>query len=249
MVTFHQLSAFASILFLAALSFLTACSADAASQDASPAPNLACTPVDPGRWQAYAQVADNKVKLAELPVCDTLPPEKYTDLGVPPGATIVIGGGAADDVRYLAATSHSDSGIAFYLGTGQRDAPLAFVLVARYASGQFEIMRPLRCADLAGFYTHAAADSAFVLFLGMQDTLLTGRLFGKAGPLPDMQNLSRELRHFATGRPFIMECQLDRMAFRGAVGRGSLHWRPDTAALIFSSFRGEEGEVVFGKVK
>jgi hypothetical protein len=87
-----------------------------------------------------------------------------------------------------------------------------------------------------------------VLFLGLQGTRLTGRLFGKAGPLPASDQISRELRNFSTSAPLPFDCIVDQLIFKSSLGKGLIHWQPDTAALVFETFRGREATVVFGKI-
>jgi hypothetical protein len=100
---------------------------------------------------AYAELADNKVKLAELPACDTISPAKYEDLGIPSGATAVIGGSDEQESAYLCAVPGADGQVAFFLGAAEGNEKPSFNKVAIFADGRFQILRPLGAGDLAGF--------------------------------------------------------------------------------------------------
>ena len=164
-------------------------------------------------YAVYTVLNDSKVKLAEINACDTILPADYTDKGIPKEALTAVGGWYAGFGDYVYAVE-SGKGVTFHLGgigEGQ-DEPM-YSALATYIDEQFQILRPLNVADLAGYYTNETSDSAFVLFVGMQGDTLTGKLFGRSGELPARQDLLRELGTFGAGATFPIDCILFDLRF------------------------------------
>ncbi len=243
---------FPIFFLLTATVFLSACGPAPAAEESTEndlVVQLRCEEVgedfDLRHYAIYTILDDSKVKLAEIHACDTLLPAQYAERGIPEEALTAVGGWYAGFGDYVYAIEEED-GVTFYLGgIGEGQEEPIYSALAKYIDGQFQILRPLHEADLAGYYTHATADSAFVLFVGMQGDELSGKLFGREGQLPESKELLRELGNFAAGPDFSIECLLLDLHFFSPLGDGIVSWEPDQTALVFQDFRATGEEISF----
>ncbi|MEZ4985477.1 MAG: hypothetical protein R2795_10640 [Saprospiraceae bacterium] len=199
------------------------------------------------RYAVYALLDESKVKLAELPACDTILSMDYRDKGIPADALGAVGGWWAGRGDYIY-TDLKDGLLTFYIGSVDEtsDSPIpTYMPLAVYEDRKFQLMRPIHPADLAGYYWHQSQDTSYVLFIGLKGSDLVNKVFATAEPMPPQKVLQRALPEFAATPDVPMTCDLNSLSFESGLGYGSIFWRPDTAAVTFQSFMGVEREVVF----
>lgn len=207
--------------------------------------SLSADPTQP-RFAVYAVLSESKVKLAEMATCGPIDPSEYEQLNIPAEALTAVGGWWAGLGEYLYARQEGQQ-VVFYLGQldESEDVPQPdYVPVATYAGQQFQILRPLNQADLAGIYTYQAPDTAYVLFLGMRADSMDATLFYQSGQLPLPNQINQSLRDFSA-RPlpnFIF--YLSNLSFDSDLGPGVIAWTPDSSQLIFSRLLTSDGKPI-----
>jgi len=201
------------------------------------------------RSAVYALLNDSKIKLAELTICETILPADYADKGIPADALTAVGGWWAGLGDYVYARLESGQLQLFIGGIGEGEEgvePVAqYAPLATYQKGQFQLLRPLHLADLAGYYMHQSADTSYVLFLGLKGPALISKVFATGEPMPAQKVLQRALPEFATGPETDFMCDLNSLNFVSEAGYGHVYWSPDSAALTFYQFLGKPDTVVF----
>lgn len=238
-----------------ALVLLSACGSDSTTADDANAQlanvRLQCEYLGESegtpRYAVYALLDENKIKLAELPACDTILATDYADKGIPHTAITAVGGWWAGQGDYIYATV-ADGLLQLMIGSvGEEDAQSkpTYSPLASYDGKKFQLLRPLHPADLAGYYMHQGVDTSFVLFLGLKGSQLIAKIFATAEALPPQKVLQRALPEFATTPEVPIVCDLNSLSFVSDMGQGHIFWRQDTASVTFSSFMGAERERVF----
>lgn len=213
--------------------------------------SLSADPSRP-RFATYAVLAESKVKLAEMATCGPIDPSEYQQLNIPADALTAVGGWWAGLGEYLYVRQEGPQTV-FYLGQldEESEAPRPdYVPVATYAGRQFQILRPLNQADLAGIYTYQSADTAYVLFLGMRADTMEATLFYQPGALPPPNEIHQSLPDFSV-RPlpgFIF--YLSNLSFDSDLGPGVISWTPDSSQLVFSRLLTTQGKpITFQQVR
>jgi len=103
--------------------------------------------------------------------------------------------------------------------------------------------------DLLGYYTYAHPDTSYILYVEQQGPYLWAKLFFQQGPMPADKVLQRTLPKFNTTAYQLMELDLAEQQFTSPFGDGNLHWKQDSMALHFESFRGLNGKVAFSLMR
>ena len=202
---------------------------------------------DAPRSAVYALLQESKIKLAEITACDTVVAEEYAKLGIPDDALTAVGSWWAGYGEYIYAIIEDDA-LRLYIGgigeESEAEHP-QFAPLARYEDEQFQLLRPLHPADLAGYYMHQGADTSYVLFLGLNGPTLVSKLFATAEPLPAQKVLQRALPEFAASPDLEFNCNLNGLEFQSGLGEGQIYWQPDSATVTFHTFLGTEETKVF----
>lgn len=245
-----------SFLILAFAFVFTACGPDTDEQSARQADwsevQLICETLSQSdempRHAVYALLQESKIKLAEVSACDTILAEEYEALGIPSNALAAVGGWWAGYGEYIYANI-SDGALRLYIGgmgeeETEHDGP-QYAPLARYEGEQFQLLRPLHPADLAGYYMHQGADTSYVLFLGLKGPSLVSKLFATAEPLPAQKVLQRALPEFAASPDLDFYCNLNGLEFQSGLGQGHIYWQPDSATVTFHEFLGRDETKVF----
>jgi hypothetical protein len=196
------------------------------------------------RSAVYALLDESKVKLAEINGCDQIPPDDYAALGIPEDALTAVGGISEGIGKYLYAQVNREQ-LSFFIASGEVEDRPNFTPLAIYAKKKFQLLRPLHLADLAGYYMHQGADTSYVLFLGLKGPDLVSKLFATADPMPAQKVLQRALPQFASTPDLPLDCDLNTLSFSSELGSGQFFWQPDSAALTFQRFMGEERTIAF----
>ncbi len=199
------------------------------------------------RSAVYALLQESKIKLAEITACDTVLAEDYAGLGIPKGALTAVGSWWAGYGEYIYAIIEEDALRLYIGGIGEEsEAPHPqYAPLARYQGDQFQLLRPLHPADLAGYYMHQGPDTSYVLFLGLKGPSLVSKLFATAEPLPAQKVLQRALPEFAASPDLDFDCNLNGLEFQSGLGDGQIYWQPDSATVTFNTFLGQEETKVF----
>ncbi|MEL6660074.1 MAG: hypothetical protein AAFY48_06990 [Bacteroidota bacterium] len=199
------------------------------------------------RSAVYALLQESKIKLAEISACDTVVAEDYAQLGIPKDALTAVGSWWAGYGEYIYAIIEEDA-LRLYIGgigeESEAEHP-QYAPLARYQGDQFQLLRPLHPADLAGYYMHQGVDTSYVLFLGLKGPNLVSKLFATAEPLPAQKVLQRALPEFAASPDLEFNCNLNGLDFQSGLGDGQIYWQPDSAAVTFNTFLGKEETKVF----
>ncbi len=199
------------------------------------------------RYAVYALLDENKVKLAELPACDTILPADYAAKGIPKTAITAVGGWWAGQGDYIYAQAQ-DGVLRLHIGGIGEESPETtpvYSALAEYDGERFQLLRPLHPADLAGYYVHQGQDTSFVLFLGLKGPQLIAKIFATAEALPPQKVLQRALPAFATTPEVAVDCDLNSLSFLSELGQGHIFWRQDTASVTFTEFMGAPSTRVF----
>lgn len=244
-----------AILFFLMSACLWACGPDNSEQAARHADwskvQLVCESLsqsdDAPRSAVYAILQESKIKLAEISACDTIVADGYAQLGIPEKALTAVGGWWAGYGEYIYAMIE-DEALRLYIGGIGEESEAQhpqFAPLARYDGDQFQLLRPLHPADLAGYYMHQGPDTSYVLFLGLNGPNLVSKLFATAEPLPAQKVLQRALPEFAASPDLEFNCNLNGLDFQSGLGEGQIYWQPDSATVTFHTFLGQEGTKVF----
>jgi hypothetical protein len=208
---------------------------------------LNCEPLEEldgtARFAVYALLDESKVKLAEINSCDYISPDNYATLGIPEDALTAVGGMFEDTGEYLYAQLKAEQ-LQFFIASVGEEVP-KFTPLAIYEKKKFQLLRPLHLADLAGYYMHQGVDTSYVLFLGLKGPDLVSKLFATGDPMPAQKVLQRALPQFASTPDLPLDCDLNTLSFSSKLGYGQFFWRPDSAALTFQHFMGEDKTIAF----
>lgn len=199
------------------------------------------------RYAVYGLLEENKIKLAEVVVCDTLLAVDYEHKNIPAEALTAVGGSRDGYEEYIYAIIEDEKLQLFIGGIGEEDEhdkPL-YTPLATYDNDKFKLLRPLHPADLAGYYMHQGADTSYVLFLGLKGPNLVSKLFATADPMPAQKVLQRALPEFAASPDMDFHCNLNGLDFESGLGAGHIYWQPDSATVTFHQFMGRDETKVF----
>lgn len=183
-------------LLLAAGFWLESC-APADSSEQTPDVRLTCSPKSIGEGGApnsavYTLVGNQKVKIANIAACDSIPASDYAEYGIPDTALAAVGGWHAGSGDYLFAVARSGE-VIYYQGWAeeqQEDGGYHYTQLGVYTNGEFELQLPPQREELVGTYTLSQETGSHILFVGMRGDTLIGEHFELDGILPPPNQLN-----------------------------------------------------------
>jgi hypothetical protein len=142
--------------------------------------------------EVYTIIDDQKIKIANISACDSIPREQYVDYDIPDSALAAVGGWYAGAGDYLYIVREADQ-LAYYQGWQdemQEDEGFHYTRIGTYQSGGFELQLPPKREELVGTYTASKETGSHILFIGMHGDTLIGEHFEMDGILPPLNQLN-----------------------------------------------------------
>ena len=140
----------------------------------------------------YTIIDNQKIKIANIATCDSIPPDSFSSYGIPDSALAAVGGWYAGAGDYLYAILQEQQ-VVFYQGWQdemQEDEGFHYTKLGVFANGRFELQLPPDPQELVGTYLNEQADNSHILFVGLHSDTVIGELFVIEGALPPMNQLN-----------------------------------------------------------
>ena len=174
------------------------------------------------RSAVYAVVNQNKVKLANISNCDSIPTASYEDYDIPKTALEAVGGWWAGAGDYFYAIQE-DSTIGFYQGwadEGQEDDVYHYNKIGSFANGQFNLQMPVRKDELVGTYALSRESGSHILFVGLKEDTLRAEYFQMDGVLPPVNQLNILMTSMEPQAAANLEFGPSSLDFTSSLGNG-----------------------------
>ena len=179
--------------------FLFACQEDEPIDDSDGLLlQLNCQTIDananPPVHAVYIVVNYNKVKIASLTACDSIPKQDYGKYNIPDNAFEAVGGWHQREGSVIYATF--DNG---YLSFFQKHlhkasdgsiTELKTLQLGKYIDGKFDLRLPLRMEDLPGAYVLSKEGGSHLIFVGLKDNGLAAEYFQTEETLAPVDQLN-----------------------------------------------------------
>ncbi|MCB0548939.1 MAG: hypothetical protein KDD19_15270 [Phaeodactylibacter sp.] len=182
----------------------------------------------------YAIVNQNKVKLATISSCDSIPPASYEDYEIPANALAAAGGwwGGAGDYFYAI---REDTVIAFYQGwadESQEDESFHYTRIGAFEDGMFNLQIPVRKEELVGTYALSREAGSYILFVGMKEDSLVAEYFQMDGILPPVNQLNILMSSLERKEAAHLVLNTTTLNFTSELGKGQFLLEKGGAAVV-----------------
>lgn len=210
---------------LLALSFYR-CAPEPATGDL-PNPRLVCETAGnaTGAPQSavYTIIDQQKIKIANIAACDSIPPAQFSDYGIPDSALTAAGGWHAGSGDYLYIVREADK-LLYYQGWQdemQEDEGYHYTRLGIYQGGNFELQLPPKREELVGTYILNQETGSHILFVGMHGDTLIGEHFVMDGILPPLNQLNVLMTGMAPQDSAALELMGQSFRFSSTMGDGT----------------------------
>ncbi len=171
----------------------------------------------------YTLVEEQKVKIANIAACDSIPPTAFSDYGIPDSALAAAGGWYAGAGDYLYAIREGEA-IVYYQGWQdemQEDEGFHYTQLGVYKNGKFELQLPPTREELVGTYILSQETGSHILFVGMHEDTLIGEHFVLDGVLPPLNQLNVLMTGMAPQDSAALDLIDQGFRFSSAMGDGT----------------------------
>ncbi|MEQ8705423.1 MAG: hypothetical protein RIC19_15960 [Phaeodactylibacter sp.] len=171
----------------------------------------------------YTLIGEQKVKIANIATCDSIPPGDFSEYGIPDDALAAAGGWYAGAGDYLYAIREGEA-IIYYRGWQdemQEDEGFHYTQLGGYKNGKFELQLPPKREELVGTYTLSQETGSHILFVGMHGDTLIGEHFVLDGILPPLNQLNVLMTGMAPQDSAALDLVDQSFRFSSAMGDGT----------------------------
>lgn len=200
----------------------------------------------------YVTVNDNKIKLTNIPTCETYSKSDYENYDIPNAALAAAGGYFAGLGEYFYAVLENGkiNIMAGWMDEMQEEGGFHYDRMATFQDGRITFKGMESKPDLTGLYTLGGHDNSYVLFLGMKNDTLTAQYAEIEGMLPPAEDMAKYMSSF-NFLPVDFDVNMDNLSFTSDLGAGRFQ-RTSTNVLV--SFYEKEnpmtgGELTLNKMK
>ena len=184
----------------------------------------------------YAIINQNKVKIATMSACDSIPFSAYKGYQIPEGALAAVGGSWAGTGDYLYAVEEEGK-VVFYRGIasqGQAEGSFQYQEIGFFENGRFNLQLPLRKDELAGTYAQSSEVGSHLLFIGMKEDTLKAEFFEMDGVLPPVNQLNLLMTALQPQLLEPFELNPNTMHFQCPLGDGSFARTDGGITVVFN---------------
>ncbi|MFK7935188.1 MAG: hypothetical protein AB8G22_16875 [Saprospiraceae bacterium] len=182
----------------------------------------------------YVNVKDSKIKLTNIPVCETISRSDYAQHNIPTEATAAAGGFYAGLGEYFYAIVNNEKIdiIAGYMDERQTDDDFHYDRMASVKDGKVTFKGMESKPDLTGLYTLGGHHNSYVLFLGMQNDTLQAQYAEIEGMLPPAEEISQYMSGFNL-KPIDFDVDMNNLTFTSDLGYGKFERIPTHVLVTF----------------
>lgn len=200
---------------------LGGCFSDTAEE--SPSVRIVCGPANGQQQQAVHAIIDNqKVKIANVAVCDSIAAEAYSEYEIPAEALAAVGAWKEESGDYFYALQASE-GIAFYRGYQSESTngdQYHYQRIGLYQDGRLDLELPPRTEELVGTYALNLEQGSHILFVGLKEDTVVAEYFRLEGMLPPPNQLNMLMTGLTPEDTGILSLNPQTLRFDSDLGSG-----------------------------